>query len=83
MELLPMHRKNSNLSVIITTDQCNGTHWLLEDLDSVQWFFDVNDEVPPGSASLTDPRFQDTAMRGKIDRRTMSDAHQMQVCSHP
>ena len=47
----------------------------------MQWFFDVGDDVPPGSISLTDLNPEDRVMRGRVDRM-MADVDQMQVCSY-
>ena len=42
----------------------------------------MDNEVPPGSASLTDLNPEDRVMRGGMDSM-MGDVGQMQVCSHP
>ena len=42
----------------------------------------MDNEVPPGSVSLTDLNPEDRVMRGGMDSM-MGDVDQMQVCSHP
>ncbi len=58
---------------VLFTEQCNGTHWLLEDLGSLTLLFDTGDNGTDSDADAVD-----TAPRNRVEGM-LDDASNMQV----